>query len=66
MSALHKDDMAVQTAVKRLKFAKLNPSATAEKITEMTGGVEFKLSNHALHGGLVCRGHLQRRTLSPR
>ena len=40
--------MAVQTAVKRLKFAKLNPSATAEKITEMTGGVEFKLSNDAL------------------
>ena len=40
--------MAVQTAIKRLKFAKLNPSATAEKITEMTGGVEFKLSNDAL------------------
>lgn len=47
-SDLHKDDVAVQTAIKRLKFAKLNPSASAEKITEITGGVEFKLSNEAL------------------
>ena len=45
--------MAVQTAVKRLKFAKLNPSATAEKITEMTGGLEFKLSNHALEASFA-------------
>lgn len=52
-SDMHKDDVAVQTAVKRLKYAKLNPSASAEKITEMTGGVEFKLSNEALEASFA-------------
>ena len=40
-------------AVKRLKFAKLNPSASAEKIAEMTGGVEFKLSDDALEASFA-------------
>ena len=42
-------------AVKRLKFAKLNPSASAEKIAEMTGGVEFKLSDDALEASFAAR-----------